>query len=141
MVLALRSALLGTKQSEPRAYLVIALALGAFVTTFAAYTLGLFDVSGGLVWVPLHAAVGGMIAGCWIGYSQKGLLFAWIVTYTSLLGYYGSDALSQLSGLAEQLAHFLSLDGLAFFAAEGVVLGTLAFILGSLLRLGTHSFR
>jgi len=138
---ALRSTLIGTKESEPRAYRRLALALGAFVTTFTAYTLGLFDVSGGLVWIPFHAALVGMIAGCWIGYSQRGLLFAWMVTYTSLLGYHGSDTVSQLSGLAEQLAYFLSLDGLGFFAIEAVVLGTLAYILGFFLRLGIHLFR
>jgi hypothetical protein len=84
---ALRSLLLGTKRSEYGRYLVVGAAFGAFVITFVAYGLGIFSVSMGLVWIPFHAAIVGMIAGCWVGYSRGGAVLAWIVTYTSLLGY------------------------------------------------------
>lgn len=138
---SLRSILLGTRQPEHHRFIVLGLALGVFVTTYAAYDLGIFSVSGGIVWIPFHAAIVGMIAGCWVGYSQIGLLFAWVVTYTSLLGYHADHAVSQLSGFTEQLAYFVRPDGLVYFGVEAVVFGTLAFLLGSLVRWGIDSFR
>lgn len=143
MVFSLRSICLGTNQSDYHYYLVFSLALGAFVINLAAYALGLFSVSGGVVFLPFHAAIVGMIAGFWIGYSRSGLLFAWVVTYTSLLGYHADHAFFGLSGrgFAEQLTYFVRLDGLVFLAVEGIALGTLAFILGSLVRGGIDLFR
>lgn len=143
MAHSLRSFLFGTKQSEHHRHLVFAIALGVFVTTFAAYALGLFYVSGGVVFIPFHAALVGMIAGCWVGYSRRGVLFAWVVTYTSLLGYHADHAFLGLSGrgFAEQLTYFVRLDGLVFLAVEGIILGTLAFVLGALVRWGLDSFR
>lgn len=141
MVSSLQSILIGTKQSDYPTSLVLALGLGVFVTTFAAYALELFFVSGGLVWIPLHAAIVGLIAGCWVGYSQNGLLFAWLVSYTSLLGYHADSAVSEFSEFTEQLTYFVRLDGLVFLAVEGIVVGTVAFILGSIVRWGINSFR
>jgi len=86
MATPLRSILIGTKKSEHQLSLKMGLALGVFVTTFAGYALGIFFVSGGIVWIPFHAAIVGMIVGSWVGFSRNGLLFAWVVTYTSLLG-------------------------------------------------------
>lgn len=138
MAAKLRSAILGSNHVADRTYVGLALALGVFVTTLIAYALGIFSASGGLVWIPFHAAAVGMIAGFWIGYSRRGLLFAWMVTYTSLLGYHADHAVSELSGLTEQLRYFVRLDSLMFLAVEGIVLGTIAFILGALTRLGVR---
>lgn len=143
MASSLRSILIGTKQSEYRPYVVLALALGGFVTTFAAYALGIFSVSGGIVWVPFYAAVVGMVAACWVGYRREGLVFGWVVTYSSLLGWHAEWALYEISRrpLIERIASFVQPDGLAFLAVEGMVLGTLAFTLGALVRWAVNSFR
>lgn len=143
MTASLRSILVGKKQSAYHRYLVVALALGVFVTSLAAYALGVFSVSGGVVFIPFFAAVVGMLAGCWVGYSRSGLLFAWLVTYTSLLGYHADHAFFGLSGreFGDQLAYFVRSDGLAFLAVEGLVLGTLAFVLGFTVRWGIDSLR
>lgn len=143
MTASLRSILVGTRQSAYHRYLVVALALGVFVTTSAAYALGIFSVSGGVVFVPFYAAVVGMVAGCWVGYSRNGLLFAWLVTYTSLLGYHADHAFFGLSGreFGDRLAYFVRPDGVTFLAVEGIVLGTLAFALGFAVRRGIDSFR
>ena len=143
MAASLRSILIGTKQLDYHRFHVLSLALGVFVITFVAYALELFTVSGGLVFIPFYAAIVGMIAGCWVGYARNGLLFAWLVTYTSLLGYHADHAFFGLSrrGFTEQFAYFVRLDGLVFLAVEGVVLGTLAFILGTLVRWGINSFQ
>jgi hypothetical protein len=140
---ALRSLLVGTTQSASRRYLVVAVAVGVFATTLAAYALELFSVSGGVVWIPFHAATVGVIAGFWIGYARRGLLFAWLVTYAALLGYHADHAFFGLSyrGFVDQLGYFLELEGLVVLALEAVVLGTLAFVLGGLLRLGVTSFQ
>ena len=138
---SLRSSLLGTQQTSRHRYRVLGLALGVFVTSFVAYSLGIFSVSGGLVWIPMYAVIVGMIAGCWVGYSQSGLLSAWVVTYTSLLGYHADHAVSQLSGFTEQFVYFVRPDGLVFLGVEAIVFGTVAFLLGSLMRWGIHLFR
>lgn len=137
----LRSILLGTRRPEHHRFIVLGLALGVFVTTYVAYALGIFSVSGGIIWIPFYAVIVGMIAGCWVGHSQRGLLFAWVVIYTSLLGYHADHAVSQLSGFIEQLAYFLRPDGLVYLGVEAIVFGTLAFLMGSLVRWGIDSFR
>ena len=140
---SLRSILGGTRRSEHHRSLVFASALGVFVTTFTAYAIGVFYVSGGIILIPFHAAVAGMIAGCWVGYSRHGVLFAWVATYASLLGYRADHAFLGLSGreFTEQLTYFVRLDGLVFLAVEGIVFGTLAFVLGALVRWGLDSFQ
>jgi hypothetical protein len=111
--------------------------------TLAAYTLDVFSISGGIVWIPVHAALLGMGAAGWVGYAQDGLVFAWLVTYTSLLGYHAHHAFFGLSGrtVGEQLAYFVELDGLAVLAVEGVVFGTVAFGLAAVLRRATAPLR
>lgn len=138
MAPSFRSVLLGTKQSEFHRYFILVLVLGVFTTTFAAYTLGLFPVSSGVIWIPFYAAIVGMIAGFWVSYSRRGLLFAWLVAYTALLGYHADQAFYGLSGrdITEQFAYFVRLDVLVVLAVEGVILGSIVFILAVLVRWG-----
>jgi len=140
---ALRSLLVGTTQSASRRSLVVTVAVGVFAATLAAYALELFAVSGGVVFIPFHAATVGMIAGFWIGYAHRGLLVAWLVAYAALLGYHADHAFFGLSGrgFGDQFAYFVEWDGLVFLAVEAVVLGTLAFVVGGLLRLGVTLFQ
>lgn len=141
MTTAITSVLLGTKRTTYRRALALVLAIGLFGATLAGYAIGIFSVSGGLVWVPYYAAVVGMAAAGGVGYYRDGLVIAWLVTYASLLGYHADHAFFGLSrrSLVEQLAYFLRLDGLMFLAVEGIVLGTLAFGLGYLARWGVDS--
>jgi hypothetical protein len=139
----LHSLLVGGDRSDAPPYLVTALAFGGFVFTVAAYVLEIFTISGGIVWIPFHAAVVGMCAGCLVGYFRRGLLFAWVVTYTALLGYRADHAFFGLSGrsFGEQAAYFFELDGLAVLAVEAVVLGAVAFGLGWIARVGIDAIR
>lgn len=143
MLSSLRAILLGTKYSHSRALLTVGVALGVFVIAVAAYTLDLFAVSGGVVWIPFHAALVGTVVAFWIGYTRRGLVFAWIVTDGALLGYHANHAFFGLSGrdFTEQLAYFVRADGLVFLGVEAIVLGTVAFVLGCLLRWGIDSFQ
>ncbi|QLD87019.1 hypothetical protein HWV23_15235 [Natronomonas halophila] len=140
---ALHSLLVGGDRSDAPPYLVTALAFVGFVGTVAAYALEVFVISGGIVWIPFHAAVVGMCAGCLVGYFRRGLLFGWIVTYTALLGYRADHAFFGLSGrsLGEQAAYFFGPEGLLVLAFEAVVLGAIAFGLGWIARVGIDAFR
>lgn len=131
-----RSFLLGSSRTDRRRHLLVGLA--AFVVTFVAYALGIFYVSGGLVFIPYYAAVVGMLVACWVGYRNGGLVIGWVVTYASLLGYRADHAFIGISRrpLLYRISYFFRLDGLAAFAVEGVILGSLAFVVGYLLRLG-----
>lgn len=142
MAAPLRSVLVGQRSGRHR-LLVVALAFGVFGTTLAAYVLGIFAVSGGVVWIPFHAAVVGTIAACWIGYSRSGLLFGWLVTVSALLGYHAEHAFFGLSegGFLERLAYFVRPDALVVLTVEGIVLGTVAFAVGALLRWGIEPVR
>lgn len=142
MPLSLRSILLGTKASTHHPYSVLMVAVGVFVLTLLAYAVGFFTVSGGVIWIPFYAAVVGMIAGFWVGYARRGMLFGWLVTYTALLGYHANSAFIGQSrqGLLEQFRYFTRIDGLGYLAVVALVLGTLVFTLGTLMRWGIESF-
>lgn len=142
MVPTIRSLLLGAERPGGRVPALL-LAAGTFVVSFAAYALGVFTVPGGVVWIPFPAAVVGTVAACWVGYDRRGLAFGWLVTCTSLLGFHADHALFGLSSRSpgERLAYVVRPDGLAFLGVEGVVLGTLAFAVGSLLHWGVDSVR
>lgn len=138
MVPALRSILLGSTQTDDGRGVLLALALGGFGASFVGYSLGVFAVSGGVVWIPFHAAVVGVIAGCVVGYTRKGLVLGWTVSYTALLGYHAHSAFIGLSrrGFEERLGYFFRGDALGYLAVAGIGLGTLAFTLGLLVWWG-----
>lgn len=142
MHLSPRSILLGRKASNRHPYSVLMVAVGVFVLTLVAYVVGFFTVSGGVIWIPLYAAVVGMIAGFWVGYARRGILFGWLVTYTALLGYHANSAFlgQPRQGLLEQFRYFTRIDGLVYLAVVALALGTLVFTLGSLMRWGIDSF-
>lgn len=119
------------------------LAIGLFAASFGAYALGVFHVSGGVIWIPFHAAILGMLVACGVGLRGDGAAFAWLVTYASLLGYRADHAFLGLSSrsVPERLAYFAGLEGLVVLAIEGIVLGSIAFALGALVRWGFDSLR
>lgn len=135
--------LFGRRRTDRRPSVLLVLAVGVFATTFAGYALGVFYVSGGVVFVPYYAAVVGMVAAGAVGYSRNGVAFAWLFTYASLLGFDADHVFLGLSGrsLSSRLAAFLQPDGLTFFAVIALVLGTLAFGLGFLARSGVEFVR
>lgn len=139
--MSLRQFLVGAERSDAPPGLVAALAFGVFVTTLAAYAFGVFTISGGIVWIPFHAAVVGTSVCCLLGSLRGGLLSGWLVTYAPLLGYRADHAFFGLSGrsVSEQFSYFVELDGLAVLAVEAVVLGALA--LGEVARLGVDAAR
>jgi hypothetical protein len=142
MVPPLRPLLLGRGDDRvPR--LDLLLAAGLAVATFAAYALGVFAVSGGVVFLPGDAALVGLVVAGWIGYRGGGLAVAWLVAAAPLFGFRADWAFLGLPGrpLAGQLAYLLDPEGLAVLGVTAVVVGTLGFVVGRLLRRGIDAVR
>ncbi|MCU4800687.1 hypothetical protein OB920_09925 [Halobacteria archaeon HArc-gm2] len=132
MVPSLRTLLLGPPEYQFQRRLDVLFALGLFLGTFLAYAVGLFEVTGGVVFLAVDAVVVGMIASALVGYQQNGLLFGWLAAYAPLLG---ASADHYLLGLAsrppvERLVAFLSPDGLVFLGVAAAVLGSLSWTAG-----------
>ena len=136
LLLPIRTLLLGVPENRFGRSLAVVAAVTLFAATFAAYAVGVFEVSGCVVFVPGHAALVGVLAAATIGYDRGGLAFGWLVAYAPLLGYNADHAFLGLSNrsLADRLAYFVEPDGLAFLAAIALVVGTVAFVAGLLGR-------
>ena len=135
--------ILGTNQLKRSRVTLPVLALGGFVFAFGGYASGAFSVSGGVLLVPFYAAIVGVIAAFWIGYSKNGLLFAWLVAYTPLLGFHAEDALlgARERSIGERLSYLVQLDAFVVLGVEAIIFGTVAFAVGDLLRGGLDLFR
>lgn len=131
---SLRTLLLGSSRNGSRRWFRGVAPILLFVGVFAAYALEIFEISGGVVFLAGEAALVGVVAAAFLAYRRAGLAFAWIAVYTALLGYNADHYLLGLSGrsLGERVAAFLEIDGLVFVGIEALVLGTLAWIVGTI---------
>ncbi|OYR38104.1 MULTISPECIES: hypothetical protein [unclassified Halorubrum] len=132
MSLARRVLLGSNRNGSPRRYRLLVPPL-LFLAVFAAYAVGAFEVSGGVVFLAGDAAVVGVLAAAVLAYRRAGLALAWASVYGALLGYNADHYLLGLSGrpLGERVAALVGPDGLAFVGVEAVVLGTLAWVGGA----------
>jgi len=136
MVPSPRTLLVGPPENRRRRLLALAFVPLLFVATFAAYAAGLFGVAGCVVFIPGRALLVGLAAAAVAGYARVGLVVGWLGAYAPLLGFNANHAFVGLSSRTrtEQLAYFLELDGLAFYAVVALVFGTAAFAAGYVLR-------
>lgn len=143
MSLPVRQVLFGSEQSLGRRYVSLSLAVVLFMMTFVAYALDFFQITGGVVFIPGHAALVGVLGAALIGYRDNGLVVSWVVAYGPLLGYNADHSFLGLSGRSflERTAAFVTPDGLVFLGIEAVILGTLGFLFGVVCRLGVGFFR
>ena len=143
MGISLHSAIVGANHSTRSRAIVLMLAVGGFISTFAGYASGLFSTAGGVLLIPFYAAVVGMSAGCWAGYSKSGLLLAWLLAYTPMLGFHAESALLGPTGqsLGEQLAYLVRSDILVVLGTQAIIFGTVAFVIEFLLQEGFNLFR
>jgi hypothetical protein len=138
----LSALLLGTDPFQRRLDALLALAVG--VLTALAYAAELFEVGGGVVFLPFHAALVGLVAAAGVGYRRGGVAFGWLVAYTPYLGLSATWGFLWLSGtrtLADRLAFVLDPEGLAFYALFAAVVGGAGYVLGYLLSLGRERLR
>ncbi|WP_200531003.1 hypothetical protein [Halorubrum sp. LN27] len=137
-----RRVLLGSERtrSHRRRLLVPPL---VFLASFAAYAVGLFAVSGGVVFLPVDAAALGVLAAAVLAARRSGLVLAWASVYGALLGSTADHYLLGLSGrsLGERVVAFLSPDGLVFLGVEAVALGTIAWAVGTLAAIAVERLR
>jgi hypothetical protein len=143
MVPSLRTLLLGRDRSRFQFRLDLLFVALAFALTFAAYALGIFRIEGGVVFLPGDAALLGLTAAVTFAYQRHGLVLSWLTVYAALLGYSADHYLLGLSGrsLGERLGAFLSLDGLVYLGVAALVLGTLAWGVGALVRWSVELLR
>jgi hypothetical protein len=114
-----------------------------FAVVFGAYAFGIFDIAGGVVFLPGEATLVGLALAAGLAVAGRGLLLAWLTVYAALLGSAADHYLLGLSGrpFAERLVALLGPDGLAFYAVAALVLGTLAWGGGRLAQLGVAAAR
>lgn len=114
------------------------LPLGTFAVVFAAYAIDVFAVSGGVAFVPTHAAYVAFAVCVVVGYLRAGVVLAWASAFGAFLGSYADHAFFGLSyrSRVEQLAYFLEPDGLVFYAIEGLVVAVIGFTVGYAILVG-----
>ena len=138
----LRTILFGAEQIGARQVLLTGLPLGLFGVTFVAYELDIFSHSGGVVFMPFHAAIVGVIAAFWTGYRRHGLLTGWGLTYLSFLGWRAEWA-TDISPrpLIERMAYVVRPDGLLALSIIGIGVAVVGFTAGALARRGINALR
>lgn len=129
-----RSLVFGTDRPRPAVAFDLLSVAFVFGATFVAYAVGVFAVGGGVVFVPGHAALVGVVGAAFFAVRERGLLLAVLAVYAALLGYSADHYLLGLSGrtLPERIAALLQLDGLAFLAVLALVVGTVTWALGTI---------
>lgn len=139
---ALHVILFGTSRVGRRWKYLTGLALCLFGLTFLAYEFGIFYHSGGVIFIPFHAATVGGIAAFWMGYSRNGLVPGWGLTYFSLLGMQAEWA-TEISPrpLFDRVASIVQPDGLVALGVIGVVVAVVGFAAGALARKGIDTLR
>lgn len=128
----LKFALIGPEDTNHRAYLTLS-ALLTFVVTFSVYS-----VIGHAAGV-LPAVVLGVVAALGIGYLRAGIVFAWLVTYGSLVGYTAVDVVSISAPLLEIILTLIGPESLTTAGVESAVLGVAAYAIGFGLSWGINS--
>ena len=136
MVPALRTVLVGRDYARFQRNLDLLFAAGLLLATFAAYALGLFQVTGGVIVLPEDATLVGFVAAAGIGLRRNGLLVAWALPFAAYLGFRADWALLGLSShsFTGKIAFFFDPVGLAVLAVAAIVIGTLGFVVGCLFQ-------
>lgn len=132
--------LLGSSRIGDHWEYMTGLALGLFGVTFLAYEFNIFYHSGGVMFIPYHAAIVGGIAALWVGYSRNGLVARWGLSCFSLLGMrveWATDISPR--PLIDRGAYVVQLDGLLALAIIGIVVTVVGFTVGAFARTGINT--
>ena len=140
--LSARTLLLGPDRFQRRLDVLLAFALG--VLTALAYAAGVFELSGGVVLVPFHAALVGLVAAAGVGYRRGGILPGWLVAFTPHVGLNVTWAFLWLSSgrpLGDRLAFVFDPAGLTVAAVTAAVVAAFGYAWGRLFALGAARLR
>ncbi|OYR53638.1 hypothetical protein [Halorubrum halodurans] len=129
---SLRAVLLGSDRGDRGRSVRLAAPLLCFLGVLAGYAVGVFEV-GGVVFLPRDAAVAGVLVAGVLACRGEGLAVAWVTVYAALFGYGADHYLLGLPGrpVLDRMAALLGVDGLVFLGVQAFVLGTLAWIGGT----------
>jgi hypothetical protein len=129
---SIRRVLMGAGELSERLVVGVVLAVVVFGGTLAGYVSGVFEVAGGVVFVPGHAAIVGLVVAGLLGVRKSGLVLGLSTTYGALLGFKAYHAFFGLPKRAfgEQIAYFVRPDGVVFYAVEAVIIGGIFYTLG-----------
>lgn len=134
--------LLGSSRTGNHRGYVTGLAVGLLGVTFLAYAFGIFYHSGGVVFIPYHAAIVGGVAALCAGYGRNGLVAGWGLSYFSLLGMRAEWAMDiSPRPLIDRVAYVVQLDGLLALAITGIVVTVAGFTVGAIARRGINTLR
>lgn len=106
----------------------VAVPLATFLLVFGAYASGVFDIAGGVVFVPGEAGLVALALAVGLALLGRGLALAWLTAYAALLGYAADHYLLGLGGrpLGERVVALLGLDGLVAQAVLAALLAGVA---------------
>ena len=140
---ALRALLLGADRDRPRPDPRLAAPPLCFALVFAAYAIGVFEVTGGVILIAGDAAVAGLLAAAAVAARRDGLLASLTTGYAALLGHRADHYLLGLSGrsLGGRFAALLAVDGLAVLGAAALAAGGLGWLAGTAGRLAVGRVR
>jgi hypothetical protein len=131
-----RTILVGRDYNRFQRNLDLLYAVGLLIGTFAAYGVGFFQVTGGVIVLPEDATLVGFVAAVGIGIRRGGLLIGWALPFAAYLGFRADWALLGLSShsFVGKIAFFFAPVGLGILAVAAIIIGTLGFITGHLFR-------
>lgn len=143
MVPPLRLLLVGRDDDRFQRTLDLLFAVGLLLATFAAYALGLVQVTGGVIVLSGDATLVGFVTAAVIGLRGGGLVVAWLLPFAAYLGFAADWALLGLSSqlFAGKPAFLLEPVGLAVYAVAAIVVGTLGFAVGFVFDRGVGVLR
>lgn len=137
MIQALRTVLVGRPRRRFHWVLDILVALLILIGTFGAYALGLLQVSGGVIVLPVAATLVGFVVAVGVGARHSGLLVAWLGQFAAYIGFRADWVFLGLSSrsLGGKLAFLFDPVGLAVLGVVTLVIGTVGFGIGYLGRM------
>jgi hypothetical protein len=142
-MVSVRAVLVGRDYNRFQRNLDLLYAVGVLFATFAAYWVGLFQVTSGVIVLPEDAMLVGFVAAVSIGIRRGGLLIAWALPFASYLGFRADWAFLGLStrSLGGKIAFFFEPVGVTVLAVAAIVTGTLGFTFGYVLQWSTGFLR
>ncbi|TKX50577.1 hypothetical protein EXE49_05735 [Halorubrum sp. ASP121] len=132
-----RALLFGSDRDRPRPDPRLAAPPLCFALVFVAYAVGVFQVSGGVIFLAGDATAVGLLAAAALAVRRSGVIASWAAAFAALLGHRVDHYLLGLSGrsLGERVVALLAVDGLTVIGAAALAAGTLGWAAGTAGRL------
>lgn len=139
----LRRVLVGRPPSHFQWVIDVLVILTILTGTFGAYALGLFQVSGGVIVLPVAATLVGFVVAVGVGVRRGGLVVAWLGLFAAYIAFRADWAFLGLSShsLGGKFAFLFDPVGLAVLGVATLVIGTVGYGIGSFGRSSIERLR